>query len=96
MKKHNTQSLKDVLQQFIRSEGLEDKLIETRVLLAWDNLLGTGVARATIKKYILGRKLFVQLNSSVVRQQLFMIRNEIIEKLNQQVGKKVIDELILQ
>ena len=96
MKKHNTQLLKDVLEEFIQSEGLENKLLETRVLTAWDNILGMGVAHATRNKYISNRKLFVQLSSSVMRQQLFMLRQEIVEKLNQETGRKVIDELILQ
>lgn len=88
--------LKDVLQQYVHHEGLENKLLETRVLLLWDELLGLAVTRVTRKKYISNRKFFVQLNSSIVRQQLFMMRAEIVEKLNQQAGAKVIDELILQ
>ncbi len=96
MKKQNTQLLKDVLQQFIQAEGLEEKLQETRVLGYWDEMLGLTVARVTRKKYIYNRKLFVQLDSSIVRQQLFMLRTEIVEKLNQQAGGKVIDEIVLQ
>jgi predicted nucleic acid-binding Zn ribbon protein len=96
VKRHHTQLLKDVLQEFIQHEGLEHKLSETRVLTLWDELLGLTVARVTRKKYISNRKLFVQLNSSIVRQQLFMMRAEIVDKLNRQAGAKVIDELILQ
>jgi len=94
MKRQNTQLLKDVLQQFIQTEGLEEKLLETRVLGYWDEMLGLTVARVTRKKYIHNRKLFVQLDSSIVRQQLLMLRSEIVEKLNQQVGAKVIDEIV--
>ncbi|MDR2359316.1 MAG: DUF721 domain-containing protein [Prevotellaceae bacterium] len=88
--------LKDVLQQYVLDEGLENKLLETRALLLWDELLGLTVTRVTRKKYIANRKFFVQLDSSIVRQQLFMMRAEIVEKINQQAGAKVIDELILQ
>jgi predicted nucleic acid-binding Zn ribbon protein len=88
--------LKDVLQQCILHEGWREKLLETRVLLLWDELLGHTVSRVTRKKYIFQRKFFVQLDSSIVRQQLFMMRAEIVEKLNQHAGEKVIDELILQ
>jgi predicted nucleic acid-binding Zn ribbon protein len=97
MKRQNKiQSLKDVLQQCVLEEGWENKLQETRVLLLWDELLGLTVTRVTRHKYIANRKFFVQLNSSIVRQQLFMMRNEIVEKLNQQAGANVIDELILR
>ena len=95
MRRQNTQLLKDVLQDIVRTEGLEPKLQEARLLVHWDELLGQTVARATHNKYIRDRKLFVQLRSSIVRQQLFMIRNEIMEKLNQHVGVKMIDEIVL-
>ncbi|MDR2801622.1 MAG: DUF721 domain-containing protein [Prevotellaceae bacterium] len=97
MKRQNKITLlKDVLRQYILDEGWENKLLETRVLLLWDELLGLTVTRVTRKKYIANRKFFVQLDSSIVRQQLFMMRNDIVTKLNQQAGAKVIDELILQ
>jgi predicted nucleic acid-binding Zn ribbon protein len=96
MKRQNTQRLQDIVQQIVQSEGMEEKLQEAHVLNHWDQLLGPSVARVTRNKYISRRKLFVQLDSSIVRQQLFMMRCEIVEKLNQQAGAKVIDELILQ
>jgi predicted nucleic acid-binding Zn ribbon protein len=96
MKRQNTQLLKDVLQQCIREAGWEHKLQETRVLMLWDELLGLTVSRVTREKYIYNRKLFVQLDSSIVRQQLFMMRHEIVEKLNRQVGEQIVDELILR
>ncbi len=42
-----------------------------------------------------GRTLFVQLNSSVVRNQLFMMRQDIVNELNKRMGKSLIDELVL-
>jgi predicted nucleic acid-binding Zn ribbon protein len=95
-RQNNILLLKDVLRQCIREAGWEEKLQEARVLLLWDELLGPAVARATRQKYIASRKLFVRLNSSIVRQQLFMMRREIVETLNRQAGASVIDELILQ
>ncbi|MDR1681666.1 MAG: DUF721 domain-containing protein [Prevotellaceae bacterium] len=96
MKRQQAQPLKDILQQIIRHDGMEPQLQQARILSHWDALTGEAVARATRSKYIRDRKLFVHLNSSIVRQQLFMLRDELVEKLNREEGTPVIDELVLR
>ena len=96
MKRQHSQLLETILQQVIQNEQMEPQLQEARILTHWEELTGETVARATRAKYIRGGKLFVYLNSSVARQQLFMIRDELVEKLNRQEGVRVIDELVLR
>jgi predicted nucleic acid-binding Zn ribbon protein len=93
---HNTQSLKEVLLQLIKEEGLENGLLYARLYALWDEMLGVTVARNTRKKYIQGRTLFVHLNSSIVRSQLFMMRQDIVAQLNKRMGKDIIDTLELR
>ena len=96
MKKQNTAILKDVIDELIRKEGLEDGLLRSRLYDLWDSMLGVTVAKNTRNKYIIGRKLIVELDSSVVRSQLFAMRQEIVAQLNKQLGKALIDELVLK
>jgi predicted nucleic acid-binding Zn ribbon protein len=91
----NTNSLKDLLIKLIKEEGLEEKLLHARLYALWDEMLGITVAKNTRKKYIQGRTLFVHLNSSIVRSQLFMMRQDIINQLNKKLGKELIDALEL-
>ena len=96
MKKQKAVILKDIIEDIIRQEGLEDGLLRSRLYDLWDEMLGLTVAKNTRKKYLKGRKLFVELDSSVVRNQLFMMRQEIVAQLNKQLGKELIDEVILK
>ena len=95
MQRHKTISLREALQEVIKSEGLEKGLQHTQVYALWDELLGQSVARVTRKKYIKDNKLFVHLDSSVVRNQLFMLRTDIVAQINKNVGAAIIDELRL-
>ncbi len=95
MKKQDTSILRDIIRDLIKEEGLEDGLLRTRLYALWDEMLGVTVAKNTRNKYVKGRTLFVQLNSSIVRNQLFMMRAEIVAELNKKLGKSIIDELIL-
>jgi predicted nucleic acid-binding Zn ribbon protein len=96
MKKQNTAILKDIIEELIQKEGLEEGLLRRRLYDLWDDMLGVTVAKNTRNKYIKDRKLIVELDSSVVRNQLFMMRQEIVAQLNKQLGKKLIDELVLK
>ena len=96
MKKQNTVILKDVIEELIRKEGLEEGLLRIRLYDLWDEMLGAIVARNTRNKYVKDRKLIVELDSSVVRNQLFVMRREIVAQLNKRLGKNIIDEVILK
>jgi len=96
MKRQNTAILKDVIDELIRKEGLEEGLLRSRLYDLWDDMLGVTVAKNTRNKYVKDRKLIVELNSSVVRSQLFIMRQEIVDQLNKQLGKALIDELVLK
>jgi len=96
MKKQKAVILKDIIKELIRQEGLEDGLLRSRLYDLWDEMLGVTVAKNTRNKYIKDRKLIVELDSSVVRNQLFTMRQEIVAQLNKQLGKNIIDELVLK
>ncbi len=51
-----------------------------RVFAAWDQ--ASGAAQYTIKRYFRGGKLYITLNSSVVRNQLSFQKDALVEKIN--------------
>jgi hypothetical protein len=59
-------------------------------------MLGNNIARATTKIFIKDRVLFVYLKSSIVRNELMMLKSSIIKSLNEQAGEKVIDDIVLR
>lgn len=95
MKRKNEQSLGEAIREMLRTFGLEQKLSETKLLSSWEKVMGKIIAKHTTKLYVSKRKLFIQLNSAVVRQELSYSREKIITMLNEEVGKNVIDEVVL-
>ena len=96
MQREPTKPLSELIDSFIEEFGLQDGLNQARVLALWDEQLGTAVAKATLQKRFKQGKLYVKLNSSVVRSYLFTERNRIVEKMNRTLGKAIITDLILQ
>ena len=96
MRKKNTEKIGDVIKEYLKALKIDDKLKEVQLIKSWDEVVGKTIARSTHKIFIRDRKLFVTLNSSVIRNELFMLRDGLKKALNDKVGEKIIDEIILR
>lgn len=96
MRKKNTQKIDDVVKEYLKAFKIDDKLKEVRLIKSWDDIVGKTIARSTSDIYINNRKLFVILKSSVIRNELFMLREGLKKALNDKAGEIIIDEIILK
>jgi predicted nucleic acid-binding Zn ribbon protein len=96
MEKKEIRKIDSLLQQFVKANNLEKGLAEYRLMKSWNELLGVTIARRTRSMYIRNRKLFVTLHSSVVRNELSMIKHSLIPRLNEAAGMHVIDDIVLK
>jgi predicted nucleic acid-binding Zn ribbon protein len=96
MERKDVRKIDSLLQQFVKAHGLEKGLAEYRLMKSWKDLLGITVAKKTKSLRIQNRKLFVTLHSSVVRNELSLIKDTLIPKLNEAAGMDVIDDVVLR
>jgi predicted nucleic acid-binding Zn ribbon protein len=96
MRRKETQKISDILKEFTRESNLDQKLQETRMIENWGVMLGPMIENSTRKIFISNRVLFVYLESPVIRHELFMMRTEIQEALNKNVGGNVIDNIVFR
>lgn len=94
MKRNNTEKLGDVIMQLLRQEGLETPLNQYRLIYSWKDIVGPVIFKHTTNIYIKNQTLYVQLSSSVIRQELQMGREILIRNLNSHVGAQVITDII--
>ena len=95
MKRIKTVSISQVMSEVLGESNLSDKLAETRIIASWPEVLGS-LAKPSDKLYIKDTILFVSLSSSVVRNELYMMRSTIVQSLNDKVGKKVITDIVFR
>lgn len=96
MRRSKTISLAEAMKDYIREMNLEGKLIEINLLNSWEEIVGKAISSRTLKVYIKDHVLFVHLNSSVVRNELMMLREALKEKLNSRAGSEVIKDIVLR
>lgn len=88
-------SMKDAVEHYLKAIGIDQKMHEAAVLAKWEEIMGEAVNKRTERKYIKNRVLHLELNSSVMRDELMRKRSEIIKKVNAVSGIDIIDEVFL-
>ena len=93
MFKRQVQTIGEVLNRLLRQEGLETPLLQRRLIDNWDEVAGSMAARYTTDKFIKNQTLFVKISNAALRQDLSMMRSELVVKLNQSVGAQIITDI---
>jgi predicted nucleic acid-binding Zn ribbon protein len=96
MRRSKTISLAEAMQDYIREMKLGDKLSEIGLIGSWEEMVGRAISSRTKKIYIKDKVLYVHLSSSVVRNELLMLRNALKDRLNEKAGKEVIRDIVLK
>jgi len=94
MRKPNDVTVKDAISKMLDVYRLRRKFDETSILSIWPEIMGTAIANRTKQIYIHDKKLFLRIESSVIKNELVMVRQGIIQKLNEHAGSEVITEMI--
>ena len=94
MRRSNSENVGTVIQQILRQQGFETPLNQHRLISSWPEVMGEGINRYTRDIYIQNQTLHVRLSSSIVRNELMMQRQTLVDKLNNAVGSQVITDIM--
>ena len=94
MRKANDKSLKEAIEQMLQVYKIKQRYDETAIIASWSELVGTPVANRTKEIFIRNQKLFLRIESSVIKNELMMMRSQIIEKINEKAKGILVDEII--
>ncbi|AEH01708.1 MULTISPECIES: DUF721 domain-containing protein [unclassified Lacinutrix] len=93
---NNLLNISDALKDFVETNNLEKGLDKVNVREAWANLMGNGVNNYTTAIELKNDTLFVQLSSSVLREELSYGKEKIVKMLNEALEKDLIKKIILR
>lgn len=91
----NDITIKEAIEKMLDVYKLRRKFDETALIAAWPQLMGKAIANRTKQLYIRDKKLFVKVESSVIKHELLLMRSQIIGRMNEHVGQVVIEELVI-
>ena len=96
MRKNETRPIGEIIKDCLDDLKISRTLKEKRIVSQWGNMLGKAVASRTKQVYIKDRTLYVYLTSSVVRSELLMMRQTILDKMNEMAGEIIIDSVVIK
>jgi len=96
MRRSKTIPISEAITDYIKEMNIGEKLNEVSVINSWEEIVGKAISSRTSKIYIKDHVLYVHLKSSVVRNELLMLRQALKEKINAKIGEEVIKEIILR
>ena len=98
MSKRQNDSFKidDLMKSFVKENKLEKGLDKVNVEAAWADMMGNWVNNYTNSVKLHKDTLYVELSSSVLREELSYGKDKIISMLNESLGKTLITKLILR
>ncbi|NOU60703.1 DciA family protein [Marinifilum caeruleilacunae] len=96
MRRSNTQKIDELIKEVLKESKLDVKLKEYELVNSWEKVIGKTVANATTEIYIRNRRLFVAVRSSVIRNELMIIRDGLVKALNREVQANIIDEIVVR
>lgn len=89
-------NLQDVLKEFVTENKLETGLDKVQVREAWIKLMGNGINNYTTNIQLKRDTLYIQLSSSTLREELSYGKEKIINLINEELGKNIVNKIVLR
>jgi hypothetical protein len=93
---NNEKPLKDVIREFVEVFRLKNKLYQYRLIDRWEPVVGKMIAKHTKGLSINRKTLYVEMDSSIVRNEVYLLKSKIIEELNKGFGENIIDNIVFK
>ena len=89
----DTHTIEKILSYLLREYGFDRKILEAKALAAWASAVGESVARNTRPISLISGKLTVYTVNTVLITELLLLKQHVIEKINDTVGQTVVRDL---
>ena len=96
MERRKTTHINEIIQEILNKSNLKGRLDETTITKKWEEVVGKTMAQYTRNVYVSKGILYVNVTSSVVRNELMMNRSTLIERLNAITGNETIKDIIFR
>ena len=91
----NAKPLGDLLVQYLHETGLDKTYYERELIRFWPTVVSPMAAQLTSRLEIRDGVLYAYIRSAALKAQLFNLRYELVQQLNQTVGATVIHDIRL-
>ena len=81
------------IKDFLINTGLENGVNQQKAVILWPKIVGTKIAENTTAELVDFNVLTIKVKNSTWRNELYLKKDTILEKLNKELGPNTIKEL---
>lgn len=93
MKRVEPMSIRQIIDKVIDSSSAKSEMLEHRAAFMWPDIVGPGVNRQTMRRYVAKGVLHVYIASAPMKTELGFARYAIMRRINETLGAEVITEI---
>ena len=86
----------DAIKQYLNQSRIKGDIQAMQIQELWEKIMGKTIARYTENLKIINRTLFITTNVAPLKQELLYQKEKIKLRVNEALGQKVIDEVVIQ
>lgn len=96
MKRTEAKNIGQIINDLLKQENLDVALDEHRASALWPEIVGNGINRYTIRRYVKDGVMTVYLSSASLANELMLSRDSLIQRINEALGRDIIHEIIFK
>ena len=96
MKRTEAMKVGDIIKKLLKEDNIDRQFDEQKVVYLWPEIVGSGINRYTVSRYVKNGVLYLHLSSAALRNELMMSRTALIKRLNEAVGSEVIHDIVIR
>lgn len=89
-------SLGDALKAFLDKSKLKNGIRAVQIEEVWEKVMGKTIAKYTDKIEIINDKLFIYSSVGPLKNELQYQKQQIIQRVNEMMGEKVIADVVIK
>jgi len=86
--------ISEIIKEYLEELKITHKLKEYEAIRLWEELLGKSVSSRTKELKIKNGILYVKIGSPLVKQELMLIKDSIIKKINEKLEEEIITSIV--
>ena len=83
----NNEKMNEVFKKLIRSYGMTSRFNEFEVVQAFSKIMGPVIMKKVSNAYVYQHKLFLEISSAPLKQELSMEKTKLVNMINKELGQ---------
>ena len=89
-------SIGDAIRQFLKTSRLKGSINALQIEEVWESVMGKTVSKYTENLKVINRTLYVTTNVAPLKHELVYQKQTIKQRINEALGERLIDDVVIQ